>query len=89
MKGSCHFADKIRQILFIFWTRIRQQIDYFSPHFQSQNLGMHKEGVGGFLFYFLFFWGEDVLNPPILQRAPRALHLFSYTNLIRGLITGH
>lgn len=36
---------------------------------------------------FFFFW--DVLNPPVLQRAPRAFHLFSYTNSIRGLITGH
>lgn len=63
--------------------------DTIKTHFysfpQSHNLGclffMMVEGGAVFL--------GDVLNPPILQRSPRALHLFSYTNSIRALITVH
>lgn len=56
---------------------------------QSHHLGclfFMKVGVGvGVGAVFL----GDVLNPPVLQRSPRALHLFSYTNSIRALITVH
>lgn len=55
-------------------------------HSQSHNLRclffmMVERGGSVFL--------GNVLNPPILQRSPRALHLFSYTNSIRALITVH
>lgn len=74
MKEVCHLLTQLDKLLLDFVINLilpsaPSKLEFFS---------MHKEGVGGYLW--------RCVNPPtpILQRDPRALHLFSYTNSIRG-----